>query len=199
MNPSVTKAGFFPRLGAFMVDMLILAIVLAGVKIPVEFMKFLYSDALIFSDILFEFDFFDIVFYFLQLTYFVLFTTFTGTTIGKWLFKLSVVDEEGKNLSFWNALYRESIGKYLSAVFYLGYLMIFVNKDHKAFHDYLCDSYVVYSCKFREIKRVVVQQVYSKPVPAEVPVAEPISNEESLLRPEETTDSSDESRFAPPQ
>ena len=78
-----------------------------------------------------------------------LFTSLTGTTIGKRLFNLAVVDEEGKKLTFLNALYRETVGKYLSAVFYFGYIMIFIDKDNRAFHDYLCDSSVIYTCKFR--------------------------------------------------
>ena len=152
MNHAVTKAGFFPRLGAYLIDSLLVGMVLLCLKIPVGILEFVIPDALIFENVLFHFNIFDIIFYLLALLYFVLTTSITGTTIGKRLFNLTVVDAEGKNLTFWNALYRESIGKYLSGVFYFGYIMIFIDKNNRAFHDYLCDSSVVYTCKFKVIK-----------------------------------------------
>ncbi len=159
MNQSVIKAGFFPRLGAYLVDSCILGIVLLCLKIPVGLLELAYPDLFLFGNVLFHFNIFDIIFYLLTLLYFVLTTSITGTTIGKRLFNLAVVDKEGKNLSFWNALYRECVGKFLSKFFYFGYIMIFIDKNNRAFHDYLCDSAVVYTCKFRVIKKVVGTQV----------------------------------------
>lgn len=155
MNQSVSKAGFFPRLAAYLVDSCILGIVILCLKVPVVFMELAFPDALIFSDVLFHFNLFDIVFYLLTVLYFTLFTAFTGTTIGKRLFNLAVVNPEGKNLSFLNALYRETVGKYLSNIMYFGYIMIFIDKNNRAFHDYLCDSSVIYTCKFKVVKKEV--------------------------------------------
>lgn len=157
MNQSVSKAGFFPRLAAYLVDSCILGIVLLCLKTPVVFMKMALPDAIIFSDVLFHFDIFDIVFYLLSVLYFTLFTSLTGTTIGKRLFNLAVVDCEGKKLSFFNALFRETIGKYLSNVMYFGYIMIFIDKNNRAFHDYLCDSSVIYTCKMKVVKKEVLE------------------------------------------
>ena len=149
MNQSVTKAGFFPRLAAYLTDTCIVATVILCLKVPVLFLELAFADTFLFENVLFHFNIFDIIFYLLTVLYFVLFTSLTGTTIGKRLFNLAVVDEEGKKLTFLNALYRETVGKYLSAVFYFGYIMIFIDKDNRAFHDYLCDSSVIYTCKFR--------------------------------------------------
>lgn len=161
MNQAVTKAGFFPRLGAYLVDSCILGIVLFCLKIPVAFMELAFPDAFIFGNVLFHYDIFDIFFYLLTLLYFVLTTSITGTTIGKRAFNLTVVDKEGRNLTFWNALYRESVGKFLSGVFYFGYIMIMIDKNNRAFHDYLCDSSVVYTCRFNVVKKVVGTQIVS--------------------------------------
>lgn len=161
MNQSVSKAGFFPRFGAYLVDSCILGIVILCLKIPVGILELCFPDLFIFSNILFHFDLFDILFYLLTVAYFVLFTCFTGTTIGKRLFNLAVVDKEGNKLTFWNAVYRETVGKYLSGFFYFGYIMIFIDKDNRAFHDYLCDSLVIYTCKFRIIEKV--EKVYVSP------------------------------------
>lgn len=176
MNQSVIKAGFFPRLGAYLVDSCILGIVLLCLKMPVGLLELAYPDFFLFGNVLFHFNIFDILFYLLSLLYFVLTTSITGTTIGKRLFNLAVVDKEGRNLTFWNALYRESVGKYLSNVFYFGYIMILIDKNNRAFHDYLCDSAVVYTCRFRVVKKVVGTQV----VPAERTVAQ---NEERVVAP----------------
>ena len=161
MNQAVIKAGFFPRLGAYLVDSCILGIVLFCLKIPVAFMELAFPDAFIFGNVLFHYDIFDIFFYLLTLLYFVLTTSITGTTIGKRAFNLMVLDKEGRNLTFWNALYRESVGKFLSGVFYFGYIMIMIDKNNRAFHDYLCDSSVVYTCRFKVIKKVVGTQIVS--------------------------------------
>lgn len=155
MNQSVSKAGFFPRLGAYLIDSLILGIVILGLKIPVAFVELLAPDMFLFKNFLFHFNIFDVIFYLLTVLYFTLFTSLTGTTIGKRLFNLAVVNEEGKNLTFVNALYRETVGKYLSNVFFFGYIMIFIDKNNRAFHDYLCDSSVIYTCKIRVIKKEV--------------------------------------------
>ncbi len=192
MNPSIAKAGFFPRLSAFLVDVIIMGILLFMIKAPVALFELAYPDAFIFHDFIFEFNIFDIAFYFIQLAYFVCFTSFAGTTLGKALFNLAVVDEEGKKLTFFNALYRESIGKYLSGILNLGYLMIFVDKNRRGFHDYLCDSYVIYTCKMREVKKVIVERVYqdNSMIPKSNPI--PQSTEEENLWKEQNEESKSE-------
>lgn len=145
-----------------MVDSCILGIVILFLKIPVLFLELAFADTFLFQNVLFHFNIFDIFFYALTVLYFTLFTSITGTTIGKRLYNLSVVDGEGRKLTFWNALYRETVGKYLSSVLYFGYIMIFVDKDNRAFHDYLCDSSVVYTCKFKVIKNDPTPQVPEK-------------------------------------
>lgn len=170
MNQAVTKAGFFPRLGAYLIDSIVVGTVLLCLRIPVAIMELCFPDCFIFGNLLFQFDIFDIIFYLLGLLYFVLLTSLTGTTIGKRLFNLTVVDSEGRNLTFLNALFRESVGKYLSNIFYFGYIMIFIDKDNRAFHDYLCDSAVVYTCRFRVIRKVVETKVV--PAGADGSVAE---------------------------
>ncbi len=162
MNQAVTKAGFFPRLGAYLVDSCILGIVLFCLKIPVALMKLAFQDSFLFGNVLFHYNIFDIIFYLLPLLYFVLTISITGTTIGKRAFNLTVVDKEGRNLTFWNALYRESVGRFLSGIFYFGYIMIFIDKNNRAFHDYLCDSSVVYTCKIKVVRKVVGTKVVSE-------------------------------------
>ena len=165
MSLSVTKGGFFPRLVAYLIDILVVVMIFNFVKFPLLFIKLLVPDLFLFKDILFQYDIFDLGYYLFHVAYFTLFTAFAGTTFGKWLFKLSVVDEEGNKLKFGAALFRESVGRFLSYISIIGYLMIVVSKDKKALHDYLTDSYVIYSCKFREVRKVV-----PAPMPPVMPV-----------------------------
>lgn len=165
MNQSVSKAGFFPRLGAYVIDSALLFVIILCLEMPVAFVELLYPDFFLFKNVLFHFNLFDILFYLLTVAYFVIFTTLTGTTIGKRLFNLAVVDAEGNKLTFLNALYRETVGKYLSSFFYFGYIMIFIDKNHRAFHDYLCDSSVIYTCKLKVVKKEVVERVQHVPTP----------------------------------
>lgn len=162
MNQSVAKAGFFPRLAAFLVDLIIIGIILLFIEFPVAIVEMSFPDLFIFKPFIFKFTVFDIFYYVIQLTYFTCFTAFAGTTIGKRLFNLVVVDEEGNKISFFKALFRESIGKYLSDILCLGYLMIFVDKENRALHDFICDTRVIYSCNLRVVKKVRVEKVYTR-------------------------------------
>lgn len=162
MNQSVAKAGFFPRLAAFLVDLIIIGIILLFIEFPVAIVEMSVPDLFIFKPFIFKFTVFDIFYYVIQLTYFTCFTAFAGTTIGKRLFNLVVVDEEGNKISFFKALFRESIGKYLSDILCLGYLMIFVDKENRALHDFICDTRVIYSCNLRVVKKVRVEKVYTR-------------------------------------
>lgn len=187
MNQSVSKAGFFPRLAAYLVDSIILGMVLICIKLPVGILELSFPDAFIFGNVLFHFDIFDILFYVITVLYFTLCTSIVGTTIGKRLFNLAVTDKEGNKLTFLNALYRETVGKFLSNFFYFGYFMIFIDKDNRAFHDYLCDSQVIYTCKVRIVEKKV--PVYT---------ATPKGNPEGNLYQENATVTSNKAEDAAP-
>ena len=173
MNQSIAKAGFFPRFGAYLIDMLFLGCVLSFIKFPIGLFELLYPDWIIFKSVLFNFDIFDILYFVIQLLYFTIATSVAGTTLGKALFNLAVVDEEGKKLSFFKALYRESIGKYISSVLYFGYIMIFFEPNKRGFHDYLCDTYVIYTCKGQQALLIPSGLVNRKAAPQ--PVGAPVA------------------------
>lgn len=97
------------------------------------------------NPILFKFSIWDIFLYLLGVLYFVTITYFTGRTLGKRLLNLKVISSSGENLTFMNVLYRETIGRYLSSLMCLGYLLIGVDSQKRGLHDILCDTRVVYS------------------------------------------------------
>lgn len=134
------RAGFGPRAAAFVIDRFLLVLALLFVRIPA-----LFSGGG--TAILFRFSAADVLCYVLVSVYFILLTHFTGSTLGKKVMGLHVEKEDGKKPSLVDVIYRETIGRYLSGILCLGYLMVLADSRHRAFHDYICDTRVVYDGK----------------------------------------------------
>lgn len=139
-------AGFFVRLSAYLIDWLIVSAALLIIRIPVWIANLGGCADLILKDFIFEYSIYDIVLYLLKVAYFVLMTYFTGFTLGKKLLQIQVVSTEGRKPTFFEIVFRESVGKFLSAlILYVGYFMIGADKQKRGLHDILSDTYVVYS------------------------------------------------------
>lgn len=77
--------------------------------------------------------------------YFVLMTKFWNQTLGKMIFGLKVValKEEKKTISWGTILFRELIGRYISKVTWIGYLLAGLLPKKQALHDVFADTGVV--------------------------------------------------------
>lgn len=138
-------AGFFVRLTAFLVDMIIVNAALLVIRIPMWILTLNSPDNVLVRDFIFQYSIIDIVCYLLTVLYFTLLTYYTGATLGKKLFQLRVVSTEDRKMTFFEVLYRESIGRFLSGVIMnLGYLLILAQKEHRGIHDLLADTSVIY-------------------------------------------------------
>ena len=138
-------AGFFVRLTAFLVDMIIVNAALLVIRIPMWILSLNSPDNVLVRDFIFQYSIVDIVCYLLTVLYFTLLTYYTGATLGKKLFQLRVVSAEDRKMTFFEVLYRESIGRFLSGVIMnLGYLLILAQKEHRGIHDLLADTSVIY-------------------------------------------------------
>lgn len=136
--------GFFVRFSAYLVDFIIVQFVLCLIRIPLLIAG--TSSGMLTNDLLFQYSLTEIILYLAYKAYFVICTYSSGTTLGKRLFRLKVVQNDGEKLTLWNVLYRETIGKYLSAVIInIGYIIIGLTPEKTAFHDYLCDTRVIYT------------------------------------------------------
>lgn len=187
MQTSYDKAyavygGFFSRLAAFLIDNIVVSSLLFFIKFVVWIAKLsIGSDAIIFQPVLFQYDFFAILYYLITSGYFVVATYCCGTTIGKSLMKLRVVDVNGEKLTFISVVIRETVGRYLSAlIVYVGYFMIGFDSHKQALHDKITDTYVIYTHRFpvnKPVQRVVTPAV--RPVQAPVPEPETTINSET--------------------
>ncbi|BBB33018.1 hypothetical protein TTHT_1514 [Thermotomaculum hydrothermale] len=67
-----------------------------------------------------------------------------GTTIGKKLFKLYIVDQKKLTTpTMSQGIIRALVQFFLSGIFFIGYIMAFFNPEHKTLHDMLAKTYVI--------------------------------------------------------
>ena len=154
-------AGFFVRLAAFIVDSLIIGAGLLIIKIPMWFASF-GSENLLQKDFIFKYSVLDIVYYVLGVCYFALLTYYTGSTLGKKLFHLRVISSEDRKPTFFEIVFRESVGRFLSQlIVFIGYIMAGADRRKRGLHDILSDTYVVYEHKVSVAvpTPVLVQQI----------------------------------------
>jgi uncharacterized RDD family membrane protein YckC len=150
-NNSPTNAGFFVRLAAYLIDLTITGVVLMIVGIPVFFIRLGNPDFILFRPILFRFNLYDIISYLAVAAYFIMLTYYAGSTLGKKAMNLKVVSTDDAPLTFINVLYRETIGRYLSSLLFIGYFMIGASNEKRGLHDILCNTKVVYTCRVVQI------------------------------------------------
>jgi uncharacterized RDD family membrane protein YckC len=71
--------------------------------------------------------------------------TRSGSTLGKEMLGLRVVDQSGRSPSLLQAALRESAGRWLNAmVLNLGLLFVFWDRDRQALHDMVAETLVVW-------------------------------------------------------
>lgn len=162
----ITYAGFWVRLGAYMIDSVVVFAGLLIVRFIMLIGTSVVDSSLLSGRILFQYTLKDIVLYSVQVLYFILCTYYTGTTLGKRAMNLRVIHtDESRKLTFLNVLYRETVGRFLSSIILgIGYIMIGIDKEKKGLHDILCDTRVVYG------RKVKVYPVYQRPVQPYQPV-----------------------------
>lgn len=146
-NNQAVYGGFFVRFFAFLVDSLIVGAVLSVIRLPLFFAKLANSENFLLQPVLFKFSVIDIALYLASALYFIVLTYTSGATVGKRLMNLKVVHADGSPLTLLTVVYRETIGRYLSSLLFIGYIMIGLNQDKRGLHDILCDTRVVYTCK----------------------------------------------------
>lgn len=157
-------AGFFVRFIAYMIDSLIAGIAVGMITIPLRIMS--GSVDFLSANFLFRFTVIDVISYVGVAAYFVLLTYYAHTTLGKMLMHLEVISKKDE-WSIINIIYRETVGRFLSSIGYIGYLATLVTKEKQGFHDMLCDTCVVYKGMEPSRKNVVfvtpVEEAVEKP------------------------------------
>ena len=150
-STEVTFAGFWVRLAAFIIDSCVVAIGLLAVRLFLSGVMFVLDGTPLAGNLLFSYNLKDIVLYIFGALYYILCTYCTGTTLGKRVMNLRVINAgEEEKLAFFNVVYRETVGKFLSSfIIILGALIIALDKEKRGFHDMLSDTRVIYAKKVK--------------------------------------------------
>jgi uncharacterized RDD family membrane protein YckC len=146
-------AGFWIRLLAFSIDLLVIAglnAIIWGSLLPKTanpsfFYQILHTNTL-----------------FLGLTgaaYFILMTHYFQQTLGKMIVGIKVIQPSGAPLSWITVIFRELVARSLSQLMglNLGYIVCWFNAEKRCAHDFLSDTWVVYEKPIGESDYISVE------------------------------------------
>lgn len=169
------------RLIAYIIDSVVVFVALLIVRLLMAGVSLILEGTFLGGEILFQYTLKDIVLYLAKAAYFVMFTYFTGTTLGKKTMNLRVISADGGKLKLFDVIYRETVGRFLSAfVINIGYLMVGVDKEKRGLHDILCDTRVVYVTPDRPAAETKHEEVVREVKPEEAVQEETVTQEEML-------------------
>jgi uncharacterized RDD family membrane protein YckC len=135
---SIRYAGFWMRFWAYLLDLivvgsierLIINPIFRALEIPlIEFNMF--APISIASAIIFY-------------LYFVLMTKYFNQTIGKMVFGIKVIDLKNDKLTWGTILFREWIGRFISATVVIGYIIVAFLPKKQGLHDLFTDTSVIH-------------------------------------------------------
>ena len=172
-TPQFTYAGFMLRLGAFIMDVLILGIIISMFKwvlvhklhLDLQLENFISDDQEIIVTPFFSVS--SLIFVGVQLIVFWLYYAITesryGATPGKLLFRLRVTRPDGRRIDFKRATGRAFARIIGFLPFLTGYLMAAFTEKTQALHDILSDCIVI-----------PVRQVVTTPVVPEIKIQDQV-------------------------
>jgi uncharacterized RDD family membrane protein YckC len=139
-------AGFWVRFWAYLIDLLVIAGITSILIKPVFALLGLETDDSVWYApyaILSA-----VVFY----GYFVLMTKFLNQTVGKMILGIRVVSLKADSLSWDTLLFREWIGRFISAVIWPLYAIVGFTSLKQGIHDFIADTTVVHEEAYRKRK-----------------------------------------------
>ncbi|MDD4874528.1 MAG: RDD family protein [Dehalococcoidales bacterium] len=141
-------AGFWRRVGAFMIDLLALSVI-SSICMPYGYFGFMklqtpdilsgVSDWLILPQLIFG----NLLSVLVGVAYFIIFWVWRGQTLGNLLFNIKVIRPDGSNVTVSIAFLRY-LGYIVSTlVLFMGFIWIAFDKRKQGFHDKIAGTYVV--------------------------------------------------------
>jgi len=138
---TTTNARFFPRMIAYIIDLMLLGI---PALIAFYWMFQVSNLSEVISRAVTALVLVSIPMMMVRVAYYVFFISKHGTTIGKSSLGLSISDENDKLLRPWWVVFREFVAKRVSGyLFGLGFAWIIKDKNNKAWHDMLAGTKVI--------------------------------------------------------
>ncbi|RST76396.1 RDD family protein [Siminovitchia acidinfaciens] len=137
-QPVVQYGGFWMRFWAYLLDLIVIASV-SGIIVKPLFRALdleLGTGGIITP--------FNIVSALVFYLYFVLMTKFFGQTLGKMVFGLKVIPLNDETLTWSTVIFREWIGRYISATIWILYVIAAFTPKKQALHDMFADTAVIH-------------------------------------------------------
>ncbi|MFD1708485.1 RDD family protein [Siminovitchia sediminis] len=139
--PPAPYAGFWMRFWAYLLDLVIISSI-NGILVKPVFRAFdadlagggIFTPYHIASALIFY-------------LYFVLMTKFFSQTLGKMVFGLKVIPLDAEKLHWSTVIFREWIGRYISATIWILYAVAAFTPKKQALHDMFADTAVVHERK----------------------------------------------------
>lgn len=139
MNVPVRYAGFWMRFWAYLLDLIVISSIGRILIKPVlRVLDLSLSDFNMFAPISIASA---VIFY----AYFILMTKYFNQTLGKMVFGLKVKDLHQEKLSWGTVLFREWIGRFISATIILGYIIVAFLPKKQGIHDLFTDTTVIHA------------------------------------------------------
>ncbi|KKQ92103.1 MAG: RDD domain containing protein [Microgenomates group bacterium GW2011_GWC1_39_7b] len=142
---TVVYAGFWARLGASVLDGLIIGVVSFVINLVMGIVTTVAGGGSASSVVAVVSMVVSLIFFVLELVYFIYFIGAKGQTLGKMALKIKVV-RAGTNEApgYLKAFLREVVGKFISSfVFLLGFLWMLWDKNKQTWHDKIAGTVVV--------------------------------------------------------
>ncbi|PIC65235.1 hypothetical protein CSV79_02920 [Sporosarcina sp. P13] len=139
-------AGFWIRLWAFLIDLLIVSAISGIFVKPI----FRLVDVAITKPSFLLFSPYKVVALVLLVLYFILMTKLTGQTIGKMIMGIRVVKMNGQKLTWSSVIFREGFGRFISQMLWIPYLLVLFMPKKMALHDVFADTVVVHERLFEQ-------------------------------------------------
>lgn len=142
MDYNHLQAGFWIRLWAYLIDLLVIGSVNRIVIYPLFDLiglnnnnSFLFSPVSIATAVIF-------------FAYFVLMTKYFNQTLGKMIFGIKVISIKEETISWGTILFRELIGRYISKTIWIGYIIVAFTPKKQGLHDIFSDTQVIHEKLF---------------------------------------------------
>lgn len=143
-------AGFWTRFWAYTIDLIVLYAI-SGIFIKPVFRAF---DLAVSNPIFLFFTPYKITILIVFLLYFTLMTKYFQQTVGKTALGIKVVSQQGEELTWGALIFREVIGRFISKLLVLPYLLVVFMPKKEALHDIFAETYVVHEDAYEKEGRL---------------------------------------------
>lgn len=155
-------AGFWTRFWAYTIDLIVLYAI-SGIFIKPIFRAF---DLAVSNPVFLFFSPYKITILVVLLLYFTLMTRFFQQTVGKMVMGIKVVSQRGERLTWGTLIFREVIGRFISKLLVLPYLLVVFMPKKEALHDIFADTIVVHEDAYeKDLQSRYLNNIRSEQLP----------------------------------